>query len=457
MEKENKMSVMPVPRLVITMALPLMLSLLVQSLYNIVDGIFVGMISEDAFTATSLAYPVQLLMVAISVGTGVGVNAVCSHMIGAKKYDAAGHTATTGLILSFASSLIFVIFGLFFLPIYLRGCSGSAASVEMCGRYLYICTVFCLGIFVETLGQRLLQATGRTTLSMISLVCGAVTNIILDPVLIFVCNMGIEGAAVATVIGQWVGAVIAFILHLKVDQEIRFSFKQFHIDLQTVWSIYKVGLPTILTQAMGSIMMLSFNSLLGELLPAGAAEGAVTATSAIAFFGAYYKLQNFLYMPIMGLGQAAIPIVGFNYGAKKLDRVRAVVRTAIPAAVGYALLGTFVFELIPGQLLSIFSASDGSLAVGIPGLRIIAVTFTFGAATTVLGYACSGLGSGVVNMIGTCLRQIFPLIPLAGLLGRLGGISAIWYSVCISEIIAAGFTVSATYCKFRKKLRWQLL
>lgn len=447
MQKENKMGVMPVPRLVLTMALPLMLSLLVQSLYNIVDGIFVGMISEEAFTATSLAYPVQIMMVAVSVGTGVGVNAVASRMVGARRYEDAGRTATTGLVLSLIGTAVFMLFGAFFLGFYIRTCSGSDSALAMCESYLRICTLFCLGVFMETLGQRLLQAVGNTLLSMVSLVAGAVTNIILDPVLIFVFDMGIQGAAIATVIGQWVGAAIAFILNAATNHEIRFAFKGFRMRGEILRPIYKVGLPTILTQAMGAIMLFSMNAILGALL-----SGADESTPAIAFFGAYYKLQNFLYMPIMGLGQAAIPIVGFNYGAGNGGRIRKVLRTAVPVALGIAVVGTLLFEAIPGPLLRMFSASDETLVLGIPGLRVIAVTFLFGAVTTVLGYACSGLGNGLVNMVGTALRQFIPIVPLAYLFGRLGGVGAVWYSLWVSEVLAVVFSALCTRREFRRKV-----
>lgn len=443
---------MPVPKLVITMALPLMLSLLVQSLYNIVDGIFVGRISEEAFAATSLAYPVQLLMVAVSVGTGVGVNAVVSRMVGAKRYEAANRTATTGLILSVISCLIFMIFGGFFLKYYIELCSGSESSLVMCQQYLRICTLFSLGIFLETLGQRLLQAVGNTFLSMISLVAGALTNIILDPILIFACHMGIEGAAIATVIGQWVGAAAALGLNAATNHEVRLTFKDFRMSRATIWPIYKVGLPTILTQAMGAIMLFSMNAILGALLPGLTAAGTAASAPAIAFFGAYNKLQNFLYMPMHGLGQATIPIVGFNYGAKNAERIKQVLRTAIPVAAGIAVAGTVLFEAIPGPLLRIFSASEEALALGIPGLRMIAVTFILGAVTTVLGYACSGLGNGMVNMVGTCLRQFIPLVPLAFLFGKLGGIGSIWYAMWISEALAVLFAAFSARKIFGKKL-----
>ena len=452
MEKQNKMGVMPVPKLVITMALPLMLSLLVQSLYNIVDGIFVGRISEEAFAATSLAYPVQLMMVAVSVGTGVGVNAAVSWMVGAKRFGDANRAATTGLLLSIFSCLVFMVFGGFFLKLYIRGCSGSENALAMCESYLRICTLFSLGIFLETLGQRLLQAVGNTFLSMISLVVGAVTNIILDPVLIFGCHMGIEGAAIATVIGQWVGAAVALGLNAATNHEVRLTFRGFRMTRETVWSIYKVGLPTVLTQAMGAVMLFSMNAILGALLPGLTAAGTAVSAPAIAFFGAYNKLQNYLYMPMHGLGQATIPIVGFNYGAKNAGRIKQVLRTAVPVAAAVAVLGTVLFEWIPGPLLRIFSASEEALAIGIPGLRIIAVTFLLGAVTTVLGYACSGLGSGMVNMVGTCLRQFLPLVPLAFLFGKLGGTGSVWYAMWISETLAVLYAALFARRLFLKKL-----
>ncbi len=440
----NKMGSMPVPRLVISMALPLMLSLLVQSLYNIVDGIFVGMISEDAFAATALAYPVQLLMIAVSVGTGVGVNAVCSRMVGAKRYEDAGRTATAGLVLAVIGTAVFMLFGAFLLPLYLKVCSGSEEAVGMCGSYLRICTLFSLGVFLETLGQRLLQAVGNTVLSMVSLIAGAVTNIILDPILIFVCKMGIEGAAVATVIGQWLGAAVALTLNARTNREIRFRFRGFRMTRSVVQPIYSVGLPTILTQAMGSVMLFSMNAILGVLL--------AESTPAIAFFGAYYKLQSFLYMPVMGLGQASIPIVGFNLGAGNPDRIKAVLRVAVPVAAGTAIVGTALFEIIPARLLGIFSVSDAALALGVRGLRIISLTFVPGSITIVLGYACSGLGNGVINMTGTMLRQFFPLIPLAWLFGRLGGVDACWYAFVVSELLGVAYACIRTKREFVNKV-----
>lgn len=442
---QNKMAVMPMRQLVFTMSLPLMISLLVQSLYNIVDGIFVARISEDALTATSLAYPMQILMVAVSVGTGVGVNALIARLVGAKQYEQANQIATTGLLLSFACTAVFMLLGLFCTPFFVALFTSDPVTGPLCESYLRICMVFCLGIFVETLAQRLLQATGNTFLSMISLVVGAGTNIVLDPILIFGLlgfpALGIEGAAIATVIGQWLGAAVALVLHQCKNPEIRFQGKGYRLTAASVAAIYKVGAPTILTQAMGCLMISSVNAILMPL-----------SSTAVAFFGVYYKLQNFLMMPINGLGQAAIPIVGFNYGAKNSRRIREALRTILPAAVVLALAGTLIFELFPGWLLGLFAAGDAMLAIGVPALRIIALTFVCAAVTTVLGYAASGLGNGVINMLGTALRQFILLVPLVWLLARGGQIGAVWYAVWVAELAAVTYAILSTRRELRRKV-----
>jgi putative MATE family efflux protein len=373
-------------------------------------------------------------------------------MVGAKDREQAGQTATTGLLLSLIGAAVFMLFGACFLRVYIDLCSGSEAALEMCAQYLRICTLFSLGIFLGTLGQRLLQAVGDTFLSMISLIAGAVANMILDPILIFGFGMGIEGAAIATVIGQWISAILALVMNHVTNHEVRFFWRGFRMKKKLVWQIYKVGLPTILTQAMGAVMLFSMNAILGALLPGVSADGVAASTPAISFFGAYYKLQSFLYMPIMGLGQAAIPIVGFNFGAKNGARIRQTLRTAVPIAAGIALVGTALFEAFPGQLLGMFSASEAALVIGVPGLRIISATFLLGAVTTVLGYTCSGLGDGMVNLLGTALRQFFPLIPLAYLFGKWGGVGMIWYALWVSEALAVLLSVVCTRRQFREKV-----
>lgn len=445
-QKQNKMAVMPMGKLVFSMSLPLMVSLLVQSLYNIVDGIFVAQISEDALTATSLAYPIQILMVAVSVGTGVGVNALISRLLGAGQREEANSIATTGLILSLICTAVFMVLGIFCTKNFIAMFTKNPVTGKLCESYLSICMVFCLGIFVETLAQRLLQSTGNTFLSMISLIVGAVINIILDPILIFgllgIPAMGIQGAAIATVIGQWMGAAIALILNHFKNPELHFAWKGYRFTFRSVVSIYKVGLPTIIMQAVGSIMISLVNKILMSI-----------SSTYVAFFGVYYKLQNFLMMPMNGLGQAAIPIVGYNYGAKNGARISKALKTILPAAICIAIFGIVIFMMFSNQLLSLFSASESMLEVGVPALRIISVTFVLAAITTTLGYMASGLGNGVINMVGTALRQLVLLVPVVYLFARYGNVEYIWFSFWISESVAVIYSIFSFRIEFSKKVR----
>ena len=439
--KGNKMGTMPVPNLLLNMSIPLMLSLLCQSLYNIVDSIFVSRIGENALTATSLAYPVQMLMMAGAVGTGVGVSSLLSRLVGSKKYDDANICATTGLTLSVCTSLIFVILSLFAVEFWVGLFTDDPETAEMCAAYLHIVMLFCSGTYLETLAQRLLQATGNTFLSMISLICGACTNIILDPIMIFgyfgMPAMGIRGAAIATVIGQWVGALVALLLNYYRNTEIHFVFRGYRLNTKMAAGIYKVGVPTMVMQAMGSVMTASMNAILISF-----------SSTAVAFFGVYFKLQSFLFMPMNGLGQAVLPVVGFNYGSKNKDRLRQVLRIALPAAIVIALIGTLIFNLLPNQLLGLFSASDEMLALGVPALRIISVTFALSASTMIMGYYASGLGNGLINMLGTVIRQFAVLIPAVYIIAQIAGINYVWYAFWISEsaaVICAAVLFIRTY------------
>ena len=439
----NKMGVMPIKRLLLSMAFPLMLSLVVQSLYNIVDSIYVAQIGENALAATSLAYPIQILMIALAVGTGVGINALISRLLGAGKRDEVGKAAATGVVLAVASSLVFVVVGLPGAKTIARALSSDPDIAEKCGIYLQVCMALCMGTFLEIMFQRFLQASGRTMYSMMSLVVGAVTNIILDPVLIFGCwgfpAMGIRGAAIATVIGQWLGALTAIVLNTLFNPDVKVNFRRFRLQRSTVLAIYKVGFPTILMQAMGSVMNFGVNRLLAD-------------ATAIAFFGVYYKLQNFMFMPMNGLGQACLPIVGFNYGAKKGGRIRETIRTALSWGIGIGLMASVVFFLLPGQLLSLFNASPALLAIGIPAVRIMCGTFALCAVTTILGMCASGLGNGVVNMLGTGLRQVIVLLPCFWLLLKTVGLPVAWSAMWLSEILAMLYCVCSIRREIRKKV-----
>ena len=439
----NKMAVMPVPKLLLNMSFPLMLSLVFQSLYNIVDSIFVARISESALTATSLAYPVQILMIAAATGTAAGVSALLSRLVGSGRPKEASRGAVCGLLLAVLTSFIFIILGIFASSWFVSLFTDDTQTALMCTQYLKIVMIFCTGNFIEIMGQRLLQSVGKTVCSMISLICSACTNIILDPILIFglfgLPALGIRGAAIATVIGQWVGAAVVLLLNKYKNKDISLKIKGFKFDKRMAAAIYKVGLPTMLTQAMGSIMNASMNAVLISF-----------SSTAVAFFGVYFKLQNFLFMPINGIGQAVLPIAGFNYGSKSKSRLKQLVKTALPAAAAVGLIGTAIFCAIPGPLLKMFSAGSDMLSLGIPALRIISPTFALGAVTVVAGYFSSGLGNGINNMLGVALRQVVILIPCVIIFARTLGIDHVWYAFWISESIAFAVSVllfSRTYKK----------
>ncbi|MCC8191933.1 MAG: MATE family efflux transporter [Ruminococcus sp.] len=438
----NKMAVMPMNKLLLTMSVPLMLSLLVQSLYNIVDSIFVSRYSEQALTATSLVYSVQFLMIAFGVGTNVGLNSLLARYVGAKKNDDACRVATTGLFINLATALVFSLVGVFFSDSIASLMTDNSELRELCTQYMQVCVVICYGTFLQTYGQRMLQAVGDTALSMISLISGAVVNIILDPIMIFGLlgcpRMGIKGAAIATVIGQCVGAVVALVLNKLKNPIVHVRFKGYRFKASDVAAIYKVGIPTIITQAISSVMTFAVNAVLMSV-----------SETAVAFFGVYYKLQNFLMMPMNGLGQAAIPIVGFNFGSGNKERIRQAWKGILPAGIIMALIGTVIFFAFPRQLLGLFAASDEMLKIGIPALRIISLTFVFATLTIIFGYFASGLGNGIINMIGSAIRQLIVLVPLVWLLTNFLEISYTWYAMWVSEI--AAFIYS--YISIRRELK----
>lgn len=442
--KQNKMGCMSMPKLMLNMSLPLMFSLLIQSLYNIVDSIFVARLGQDALTAVSLAYPVQILMIAVSVGTSVGINSLLSKSIGEKNSGLTGNVATTGVLLALLGTVVFMLLGLFCTNRFAGMFTDDPVIGGACAEYLYICMLFCLGTFMGTMFQRFLQSVGNTFGSMLTLVAGAVTNLVLDPILIFGLlgfpALGIRGAAIATVIGQWVAAAYAVLLNHFRNPAVQPRLRGYRLEGRILADIYWVGLPTIVTQALGSLMVSAINAILMPISPAS-----------VAFFGVYYKLQNFLFMPMNGLGQAAIPIVGYNYGAKQPERVLAAFRTAIPMAAGAALLATVLFCAIPGPLLRLFKADAGMLALGIPALRIISVTFVFAAVTMILGYAASGLGNGFINMASTGLRQFVILVPLVWLLARTAGVHLVWYAFWAAEPAATVYAAfSSIHLLYRR-------
>ena len=443
--KENKMADMKMGKLILTISVPLMVSMLVQALYNIVDGIFVAKISENALTATSIAYPAQMLMLAVAVGTGVGINSLLSRRLGQKDYDGVNQVATTGLLLSVLSSLVFILFGIFGTRLFIGAFADNEEIAALGIQYLQICMIGCSGIFLATTGERLLQSTGNTFLSMIAQAFGAVINIILDPLLIFGVGffpeMGIQGAAVATVIGQWGAAFAALLLNARKNPDIHFLLKEFRLNKGLTAEIYKVGVPTMIMQTMGSLMMIAMNAFLIHY-----------SSTAVAAFGVYYKLYTFVYMPVSGLSQGLIPIIGFNYGAKNGKRVMEAFRITMKASICTMIFGTILFLLIPSLLLGLYGAGEQMLEIGIPMLRIMGCTFPMAAVTITIGFACSGLGNGMVSMIGTLIRQLLLLVPLAYMFGRLWGIHAVWYAGWISEGCAMIFAICSFLSQYRKKI-----
>ena len=442
--KQNKMAVMPMKQLLVTMSVPLMMSLLIQSLYNIVDSMFVAGYSEQALTATTLVYPVQFLMIAVGVGTAVGLNALLSRKIGQKRVDDACRAATTGLVLVLVESLIFCLVGILGKQ-QVAGLLTDDPSLQAdCLSYLSINLVWCWGLFLQTYAQRLLQAVGDTVLSMVSLIIGAGVNIILDPIMIFgyfgCPEMGVAGAAAATVIAQGASAAAALLFNRTKNPLIHVRLKGYVFRLKDVGDIFRVGIPTIIMQAIGSVMNFAANSILLSV-----------SSTAVAAFGVYYKLQNFLMMPMNGLGQAAIPIAGFNLGAGNADRIRSLQKILTKAGIFFAIAATVVFLAIPGPLLSLFSAGEEMRAIGIPALRIISITFLFSTMTILWGYLASGLGNGVISMVAGALRQLIVLIPLMYVLTKVFGLPITWLAFWASEGTAFLYSLFAIRREVKKK------
>lgn len=428
--QENKMGVMPVNKLLITMSLPMMISMLVQALYNIVDSIFVAKIHEDALTAVSMAFPLQTLMIAVAIGTAVGVNAILSKALGAKDYETANKAAVNGIFLSFISFIVFMIVGFTLVGPFYESQTDSVAIIEYGKDYLSIVLCVSLGIFMQTMFERLLTSTGRTLLTMITQGTGAIINIILDPILIFgligMPKLGVKGAAIATVIGQICAAIFAVILNLTKNPEIKISFRGFRPNGRMIRSIYVVGLPSIVMQSIGSIMVYVMNRILIGF-----------SSTAVAVFGVYFKLQSFVFMPIFGLNGGLVPIIAFNYGAKQKKRLMQAWKLAWIYASAIMLIGVIAFEAIPNILLSFFEASDQMIEMGVPALRIIAVHFPVAAFCIVTGTLFQALGKSVYSMITSIMRQIVVLIPAAYLLSLLGNVNYVWFSFPIAEVMSA--------------------
>lgn len=431
-QQENKMGTMQVNKLLLNMSLPMMVSMLIQALYNIVDSIFVAKLSENALSAVSLAFPIQTLLIAVGTGTGVGVNSLLSKQLGEKNYDEVNKTAMNGIFLAAMSYLFFVIVGFVAVkPFYASQVKGAAdiEIYEMGVEYLSIVCIASFGLCAQLILEKLLQSTGKTFYSMISQTVGAITNIILDPILIFgfcgMPKMGVAGAAIATVIGQILGAGIGLYFNLKHNPEIKLSMKGFCPSGCTIGKIYQVGVPTIIMQAIGSVMTYCMNRILINF-----------SSTATAVFGVYFKLQSFFFMPVFGLNNGLIPIVAYNYGAGKRKRVLAAIKDSYIFAFLLLFFGFIVFETIPSTLLGLFDASEDMLAIGVPALRIIGVHFLIAWFCIVSGTVFQALGNGVYSMIVSIARQLVVLLPAAFILAKVGGLLAVWWAFPIAELMS---------------------
>ena len=432
--KENKMGTMPVNRLLITMSLPMMISMLVQALYNVVDSIFVSRINENALTAVSLAFPIQTLMIAVAGGTCVGINAVLSKALGEKDWERADNTAASGIVLMAASYVLFLLIGLFATRAFYLSQTDDTQIVEFGVQYLSIVCSCSFGLFTQFVFERLLQSTGRTFYIMITQGTGALINIILDPIFIFglfgMPQMGVAGAAVATVIGQTVAGVIALVVNFKKNEDIHIRFKGFRLGREIVGQIYKIGVPSMIMQAIGSVMTYGMNLILISFTP--------TAT---AVFGVYFKLQSFIFMPVFGLNNGLVPILAYNYGAGRRDRFVNALKCGIVYAVGIMAVGVAVFQTIPAVLLGFFEASDEMLRIGVPALRIICLSFLPAGFGIVCGTAFQALGNAVYSMLVSIARQLVVLLPAAFLLSLSGEVTYVWWAFPIAEVMSLTMTV----------------
>ncbi len=426
---ENKMGVMPIAPLLAGMAVPMMISMLVQALYNVVDSIFVAQLSQDALNAVSLAFPLQNLMIAVGGGTGVGMNALLSRSLGEKKQEQADRAANTGIFLFLLSAVVFGLCGVALARPFFLAQTDIAAIVNYGTDYARICLGLSIGIFSQFCFERLLQSTGRTVYSMVTQIIGAVINIIMDPILIFGLfgfpRLEVAGAAVATVMGQLVAACIGLIMNIKFNQDIHIRLRHIRPDREIVGEIYRVGLPSIVMQSIGSVMTFGMNKILIGF-----------TDTATAVFGAYFKLQSFIFMPVFGLNNGMVPIISYNYGAARLDRVKKTFQLTAATATVIMCVGCAAFNLIPDVLLSFFNPSAEMLAIGTVALRVISYSFLLAGFDIIAGSVCQAIGNPVYTLICSVCRQLVALLPVAWLLAQTGRLDLVWFCFPISEVVS---------------------
>jgi len=430
-QTENKMGTMPVNKLLLSMSLPMMASMLVQALYNIVDSIFVSRINEEALTAVTLAFPIQMLIIAVGSGTGVGINSVLSKALGEKNTERVNKAATNGVFLCGLSYILFLLIGIFAVkPFFASQNTDNQMIINYGVQYLTLCCVLSIGVLTQMTFERLLQSTGKTTYSMISQMVGAIINCIMDPILIFglfgAPRLEVAGAAIATIFGQVIGGGLAIFFNITKNHEISLSFKGFKPDWHIIGKIYSVGIPSIIMQSIGSIMNYCMNQILLTF-----------SGTAAAVFGVYFKLQSFFFMPVFGLNNGLVPIVAYNYGAKNRKRLIKAVKLSIMYAEMWFIVGTIVFETMPDKLLAIFDASPAMVEMGSTALRIIAVHFPVAACCIIIGTLFQALGYGMYSMWVSIARQLAALLPAAYLLSLTGVVANVWWAFPIAEVVSA--------------------
>lgn len=437
--EENKMGVMPIKKLLISMSLPIMVSMLIQALYNVVDSIFVAQINENALTAVSLAFPIQNLIIAIAVGTGVGINSLLSRSLGEKNFKKANFTASNGVLLGVLSYTIFLVFGLFFSRLYFTSQTNDQQIIDYGVTYLSIISIGSLGTFLQIVYERLLQSTGKTFHTMITQGTGAIINIILDPILIFgwfgMPKMGIAGAALATIIGQIIAALLSIYFNRKVNKEIEVQVKGFKPNMGIIKEIYAVGIPSILMMSITSITTYAINNILIKF-----------SSTATAVYGIYFKVQSFVFMPVFGLNNGMVPILAYNFGARKKSRLMETIKLSTIYAVIIMTLGLIAIQLVPDKILSLFNASENMLDIGIPALRIISLGYIFAAVSIVLSSVYQAFGNGMLSLINSISRQLVVLLPAAYFLSLTGNVNRIWWSYPIAEIVS--LVLSIVFLKY---------
>lgn len=432
--KENKMGSMNINRLILTMSAPIVISMMVQSLYNVVDSIFVAQISEEAITAVSMAFPFQQLMMSVGIGTAIGVNSFLARSLGAKEFSRVNKIANNGLLLAFLSFIAFFMMGLLLSDKLITIQTDNHEIISHGPVYLRICLMGSLGIFTHLMFERLLQATGKTMYTMIAQISGALMNIILDPIMIFgwfgMPAMGLAGAALATVISQYIGALVVAYLCIRKEKDIDIGFRYMKPDFKIIRDIYAVGIPSIIMISISSVTIFSMNQILAKF-----------SITAVALLGIYFKLQSFIFMPVFGLNNGIIPIVGYNYGAGNKERMRETIFLGMRYAVTIMLIGTLIMMVFPDKLLGMFNASDQMMDIGRVAFRIICISFPFAAISIISIGVFQAIGKGTLSMIISIIRQLVVLVPLAYLFSLTGNLSMVWWSVIIAELVAVSICV----------------